>query len=147
MLDIQTGTLRLPNGVTLNADTQPDPAALTGFQDKGDMNGFHVFFGHNFDLWGRKFGLTLRFQNDRLQFIEMIGSESKLQSLGWDSTEKDLLDEKKKLVAMLTKHLGMGPTDTSLGVDYFPFPWGLVSVVADPRSVMASVAINYSYKS
>jgi hypothetical protein len=74
----------------------------------------------------------------------MCGTEV-FQRLGYNATEKDLLDEKRQLDKMLSKHLGSAPADTSLGADYFPYPWGLVSARADLRSTLSSVVIEYFY--
>ena len=146
MLDIKDGTLRLPNGLALSPDTPLEPAALTGFKDKGDMYGLRVLFADGFDIWDRKFAMALRFEGGRLHYIEFIWKDGPVERLGYDATEKDLLGEKKQLVKMLTKHLGTGPTDTSLGVDYFPFPWGLVTARADLKSTMCSIMIDYFYR-
>jgi hypothetical protein len=146
MLRIQDGTLCLPDGMALTADTVADPTALKGFKDCGEINGFRVLSSPARYLWDRNFSVLLRFEGGKLHFIELLWNDGPLSRLGYDATEKDLLGEKRQLVKMLTKHLGSAPTDTSLGADYFPYPWGLVLARADLKSTMCTVVIDYFFR-
>lgn len=147
MLDIQDGTLRLHSGMALTPTTLADPAALHGFEDCGATNGLRLLSTPAQLIWDKHFTVNLRFEGEKLHFIELLWNDGPVNRLGYDATEKVLLDEKQQLTTMLTEQLGSPPADTSPGADYFPFPWGLVSARADQRSTACSVVVDYFYHS
>ncbi|NHZ99204.1 hypothetical protein [Massilia sp. CCM 8734] len=63
--------------------------------------------------------------------------------MGYDATPDDLLKEKRQLSRMLAMAWAREATDSTTGVDYFQFSWGLVMVRADLRSTLCSVTIDY----
>ncbi len=146
MLDIHDGSLRLPGGLALTPDTVADLASLKGFEYFGETNGFLMLASPAQLLWDKSFAVTLRFVAGKLHFIELVWTEGPVARLGYDATEKDLLGEKRQLVAMLTRQLGRAPADTSLGADCFPYPWGVVCACASLKSTACSVVINYVYR-
>ena len=146
MLDVNNGQLTLAAGVVIDAASVADPQVLKVFKDDGEVNGLRLFSAPSERLWERNFTVNLRFEGGRLHFVELIWNDGPVNRLGYDASETDLLGEKRQLVNMLSKQLGLAPAGTSLGVDYFPFAWGLVSARADLKSTLCSVVIDYFYK-
>ncbi len=94
-------------------------------------------------LWGRGFVAGIRFFRDVVHGITLTLEQSKVATLGYDATEKDLLAEKKTLTTMLSKQLKCSPTATSLGADVFEFPWGGVVSKADLKSTWCGIEVRY----
>ncbi|NHZ65745.1 hypothetical protein [Massilia genomosp. 1] len=146
MIDVSNGSLALGADRTIGGDTLLGDFA-TGLAsandiDKGELNGFHVYFT-DLVLWGRNFGGSLRFKNERLRLIDLVWRDGAVNRLGYDASVDDLLREKRQLTTMLASAWGRQPTDATTGVDYFQFSWGLVMVRADQRSTLCSMTIDY----
>jgi hypothetical protein len=94
-------------------------------------------------LWGQRFAAGIRFFNDVVHGITLTLEQSKVDALGYDATEKDLLAEKKTLTRMLSKQLGCPPSSTSLGADVFEFPWGGIVAIADLKSTWCGIEVRY----
>jgi hypothetical protein len=94
-------------------------------------------------LWGHRFLLGLTFMQDNLHSATLSLPDGKVAALGYDADEKDLLQEKKMLSALLTKQLGRPPSQSSLGSDAFEYGWGAVMARADLKSTWAGVEIRY----
>lgn len=104
---------------------------------------FVVYGPVSIQLWGQRFVAGIRFFRDVLHGVTLTLEHSKVASLGYDATEKDLLAEKKMLTTLLSKQLGGAPSSTSLGADVFDFPWGGVVSRADLKSTWCGVEVRY----
>lgn len=94
-------------------------------------------------LWGQRFVAGIRFFRDVVHGVTLTLEQSKVATLGYDTTEKDLLAEKKTLTTMLSKQLECSPSSTSLGADVFDFPWGGVLSRADLKSTWCGIEVRY----
>jgi hypothetical protein len=94
-------------------------------------------------LWGHRFTVGLTFVQEHLHSATLSLPDGKVATLGYDADEKDLLQEKKMLTALLTKQLGRPPSQSSLGSDAFEYGWGAVMAKADLKSTWAGVEIRY----
>jgi len=94
-------------------------------------------------LWGQRFVAGIRFFSDVIHGVTLTLEQSKVSSLGYDATEKDLLAEKKTLTTMLSKQLECSPSSTSLGADVFDFPWGGIISRADLKSTWCGIEVRY----
>jgi hypothetical protein len=94
-------------------------------------------------LWGQRFVAGFRFFRDVIHGVTLTLEESRVDALGYDATEKDLLAEKKKLTTMLSKQLECLPSSTSLGADVFDFHWGGVVSRADLKSTWCGIEVRY----
>lgn len=94
-------------------------------------------------LWGQRFSFGFRFFKDAIHGVTLSLEKSRVATLGYDATEKDLLAEKKTLTTMLSKHLTCSPSSTSLGADVFEFPWGGIVSRADLKSTWCGIEVRY----
>ena len=94
-------------------------------------------------LWGHRFVGGVRFFKDAIHGVTLTLEQSRVDALGYDATEQDLLAEKKTLTAILSKHLACAPSSTSLGADVFAFPWGAVIARADLKSTWCGIELRY----
>lgn len=104
---------------------------------------FFVYGPVSVVLWGQGFAVGLRFFKDVVHGVTLTLERSRVATLGYDATEKDLLAEKKTLTTILSKHLACLPSSTSLGADVFEFPWGGVVSRADLKSTWCGIEVRY----
>jgi len=104
---------------------------------------FVVYGSVSVQLWEQGFVVGFRFFKDVVHGVTLTLEQSKVAALGYDATEKDLLVEKKKLTAMLSKQLKCSPSSTLLGADVFEFPWGGVVSRADLKSTWCGIEVWY----
>lgn len=104
---------------------------------------FFVYGPISIELWGQNFVTGVRFFREVVHGVTLTLAQSKVTTLGYGATEKDLLSEKKTLTAMLSQKLERSPTSTSLGADVFEFPWGGVVSKVDLKSTWCGIEVRY----
>lgn len=104
---------------------------------------FVVYGPISIQLWGQHFVAGIRFFRDVVHGVTLTLEQSKVATLGYDATEKDLLAEKKTLTTILSKQLECSPSSTSLGADVFEFLWGAMVSRADLKSTWCGIEIRY----
>lgn len=104
---------------------------------------FVVFGPVSIQLWGQHFVAGIRFFKDVVHGVTLTLEHSRVATLGYDATEKDLLAEKKTLTKMLSTQLACPPSSTSLGADVFEFDWGGLIARADLKSTWCGIEVRY----
>jgi hypothetical protein len=93
---------------------------------------FVVYGPISVELWGQHFVAGVRFFREVVHGATLTRAQSKVATLGYDATEKDLLSEKTSLTTLLTQKLKCSPTS-----------WGGVISKADLKSTWCGIEVRY----
>ncbi len=94
-------------------------------------------------LWNRKFLMGLRLRKERIHSLTFTLADGKVNSLGYDAEESDLLEEKNFLRRLVEKNLNFKANNTTLGVDEFEFEWGKLTISASIKSTWCGIEVFY----
>ena len=105
---------------------------------------------HNLSACGSlnefEFGINFIFENHCMKSVWLAWDGGNTKKYGYDTTETQLIADKKSLEKILTKVLSKHPDEIKKTFSAFNFPWGSISASASIQSAITSIGISWNFE-
>ena len=107
------------------------------------INEFETYSIQNINFLNLETRVNFRFKNGILCIIEIIWTDGITNRLGYNSSQSDMINEKKYLSKLISKSLDQSAETSTKYEDFFSFSWGYILIKADQKSSLCSTMIIY----
>lgn len=106
---------------------------------------------HNLSTCGSlnefEFGINFIFENYCMTSVWLSWDGGNTKKYGYNTTEKQLLADKNRLVKLLVIVLGKSPDEIKKTFSAFNFSWGDISASASIQSTITSIGMSWNFNS
>lgn len=93
-----------------------------------------------------EFGINFTFENSLMKNVWLSWDGGNTKKYGYNTTENQLLDDKKSLAKLLTKIFDRDPDEIKKTFSAFHFSWGNISASASLQSVMTAIGMSWNFE-